>query len=261
MGVTAVADVGDRSYARAVTVISRRQGDPVLDALPTPTLLLDTDLTICAVNPAYARAVRRTAAELLGAAMFEAFPDNPDDADADGVANLSRSLEAVARRGRPHHMLVQRYDIVDSSDGSWVPKVWQPHNSPVLDGDTVVGLLHQVHDLTLTDDDVRRVLIGYRDVLRADSPADGGSRRLADEIDALAAMLAHHQELGEQVLHLRRALTTRATIEQAKGMIMADRRCSADDAFQVLARLSSDTNVKVADVALAFVYQAQTRGR
>jgi hypothetical protein len=244
-----------------VTVIERRQGDPVLDALPTPTLLLDTDLTICAVNPAYARAVRRAAAELLGMAMFEAFPDNPGDPEADGVANLSRSLESVARNRRPDHMLVQRYDIVDSADGSWVPKVWQPQNSPVLDGDTVVGLLHQVHDLTLTDDDVRRVLLGYRDVLRGDGAADPGSRRLADEMDALAAMLAQQRALGEQVLQLRRALTTRATIEQAKGMVMADRRCSADEAFRVLARLSSDTNVKVADVALAFVYQAQTRGR
>jgi hypothetical protein len=244
-----------------VTVIKPRQDDPVLDAVPTPTVLLDADLTICAVNPAYARAVRRTAEELLGRAMFEAFPDNPGDPDADGVANLSRSLESVARSRRPHHMLVQRYDIVDGADGSWVPKVWQPHNSPVLDGGTVVGLLHQVHDITLSGEDVQRVLTGYRDLVRGDPPADADSRRLADELEAVAAMLARHRELGEQVLQLRRAMTSRATIEQAKGMIMADRRCTADEAFEVLARLSSTTHVKVADVALAFVYQAQTRRR
>ena len=56
--------------------------------------------------------------------------------------------------------------------------------------------------------------------------------------------------------HLRFALTSRAVIEQAKGMIMAERHCDADEAFCALRKLSQDTNVPVRDVARAFVYQA-----
>jgi AmiR/NasT family two-component response regulator len=45
----------------------------------------------------------------------------------------------------------------------------------------------------------------------------------------------------------------RAVIEQAKGIIMGERRCSADEAFAVLTLLSQDTNRKVRDVATALV--------
>lgn len=41
--------------------LNRFQADPVFDAQPVPTLLLDTDLMIRAVNTAYTTAVRRPA--------------------------------------------------------------------------------------------------------------------------------------------------------------------------------------------------------
>jgi AmiR/NasT family two-component response regulator len=42
-------------------------------------------------------------------------------------------------------------------------------------------------------------------------------------------------------------------IEQAKGIIMGDRRCSADEAFAILTKLSQDTNRKLRDVAVVLV--------
>ena len=239
--------------------ISRRHGDPIFDAIPTPTLLLDADLVIRAVNKAYESTVGLSADEVLSVQVFEAFPDNPEDPDADGVANLSASLDKVLTRRRPHDMLVQRYDVVDRQTGQWVPRVWQPHNSPILDGDRAIGVVNQVQDLTPVGDDLHRVLTGYRDVVASTSSAVGRaqSRSLAEHLDAVAAMVQQHRELVEEVVHLRRALTSRATIDQAKGMIMAERRCTADEAFQVLRKLSSETNVRVADVALALVYQAE----
>ena len=53
--------------------------------------------------------------------------------------------------------------------------------------------------------------------------------------------------------HLRIALESRAVIEQAKGVLMAERRVTADDAFQLLVGLSQDTNRKLRDVASALV--------
>ncbi len=63
------------------------------------------------------------------------------------------------------------------------------------------------------------------------------------------------RELAE---NLQRAMESRSTIEQAKGIIMAERRCSADDAFQVLVTLSQQTNRKLRDVAAALVEEASS---
>jgi AmiR/NasT family two-component response regulator len=49
--------------------------------------------------------------------------------------------------------------------------------------------------------------------------------------------------------NLERALTSRAVIDQAKGVIMARLGVNADDAFARLVSLSSRLNVKVRDLA------------
>ena len=48
---------------------------------------------------------------ILGRGIFDVFPDNPDDIDADGVLNLRASLNAVKKFGKPNRMAVQKYDI------------------------------------------------------------------------------------------------------------------------------------------------------
>ncbi len=56
--------------------------------------------------------------------------------------------------------------------------------------------------------------------------------------------------------HMQAAMEHRAVIEQAKGIIMAERRCTPDEAFQILTKLSQDTNRKLRDVAAALVASA-----
>ena len=56
--------------------------------------------------------------------------------------------------------------------------------------------------------------------------------------------------------HMQAAMESRAVIEQAKGIIMGERRCSPDEAFQILSKLSQDTNRKLRDVATALVANA-----
>jgi GAF domain-containing protein len=53
--------------------------------------------------------------------------------------------------------------------------------------------------------------------------------------------------------NLRRALESRAVIEQAKGILMARDRCTAEEAFQMLRRISQHRNVKLREVAQAVV--------
>jgi GAF domain-containing protein len=58
--------------------------------------------------------------------------------------------------------------------------------------------------------------------------------------------------------HLERALESRGVIDQAKGIVIAERRCSPDEAFQVLVELSQRTNRKLRDVAEALVNTTAT---
>jgi GAF domain-containing protein len=53
--------------------------------------------------------------------------------------------------------------------------------------------------------------------------------------------------------HMAIAMRSRAVIEQAKGILMAERRCSADQAFAILTKWSQDTNRKLRDVAVLLV--------
>ena len=65
------------------------------------------------------------------------------------------------------------------------------------------------------------------------------------------------ERLRLEVSQLRSALTSRATIEQAKGIVMTERHCTPEEAFGVLVRLSQNSNVPLRDVARALVYQQQ----
>jgi GAF domain-containing protein len=76
---------------------------------------------------------------------------------------------------------------------------------------------------------------------------------------AVALANAHlYHSTANLAQHLQAAMESRAVIEQAKGIIMAERRCTPDEAFAVLTRVSQDANRKVRDVAAALV--ARTRG-
>jgi hypothetical protein len=58
-------------------------------------------------------------------------------------------------------------------------------------------------------------------------------------------------DLAVEAGQLREAMATRPMIDLAKGIVMAARRCSAEEAFAELRTVSSRTNVKVADLARA----------
>ncbi len=56
--------------------------------------------------------------------------------------------------------------------------------------------------------------------------------------------------------HMEMAMKSRAVIEQAKGIIMGERRCTPDEAFAILTKVSQDSNRKLRDVAVALVTRA-----
>jgi PAS domain S-box-containing protein len=119
-------------------------------ATPSPYLVLNPELAIVTVNEAYCRATGRTRDDLLGQYLFDAFPDNPSDPDADGVRNLSASLERVLATGEPDTMAVQKYDIpLVGQPGVFEERWWSPVNTPVRRPDgQVAWIIHRVEDVT-----------------------------------------------------------------------------------------------------------------
>jgi PAS domain S-box-containing protein len=123
----------------------------LFESAPGLYLVLTPDLRIVAVSNAYPRATMTKREEILGRSLFEVFPDNPDDPNADGVRKLKASLDRVLAYGQPDAMALQKYDIrrPESEGGEFEARYWSPVNSPILAGDGQVAyILHQVEDVT-----------------------------------------------------------------------------------------------------------------
>jgi len=150
------ADAGPHRGRAADAAAIRQEFLSDFDKSPHPYMLIDPGpgLRIIDINAAYAAATFTVRDQIAGKSLFEVFPDNPDDAMADGVSNLYASLSIVAQTGRPHAMAIQRYDVRDP-DGIFVERHWQPVNTPIHDrAGRLVLLLHHVEDVT--DQVVRR---------------------------------------------------------------------------------------------------------
>lgn len=121
----------------------------LFESSPGLYLVLLPDLTIYAVTDEYLKATMTKREEIVGKHLFEVFPDNPDDATADGEFNLLASLNLVLKNKEPHRMAIQKYDI-RKPDGTFEVRYWSPLNKPVLnDKNEVVYLIHSVEDVTL----------------------------------------------------------------------------------------------------------------
>jgi PAS domain S-box-containing protein len=125
----------------------------MFEATPNPYLLLAADaprFSIVGVNEAYLSATGTTREQLVGHGMFDAFPDNPDDPEANGVSDLRASLDRVLRDRAADAMGVQKYDIpIREKPGQFEVRYWSPVNTPVRDGrGRVSHIIHRVEDVT-----------------------------------------------------------------------------------------------------------------
>src|SRR2546421_9667041 len=69
---------------------------------------------------------------------------------------------------------------------------------------------------------------------------------------AVTAALRHYDEVTLSD-HLRIALSSRSVIDQAIGIVMAQRRCSPEEAFATLRTISQRRNIKLRDIAAELV--------
>lgn len=151
---------------------------------------------------------------------------------------------------------------------------------PCLDGGRT-GMVFRVRDMTKEarwpSYMPRAVAIGARSMvsipMTVEAKTIGALNLYSREVDAfdaaavsLAEIIAGHASLATQVsaalnhqrglaLQLQTAMASRATIEQAKGVIMATVGCGPDEAFERLLEQSSHENIKVRELADDLVRQ------
>jgi GAF domain-containing protein len=104
---------------------------------------------------------------------------------------------------------------------------------------------------------IREGLHGGLNLYAIEAGAFGDARGTAITFASYAAVAVHNMHLYESTRELADnldiAMRTRAVIEQAKGILMSQRRCDATEAFNLLAAASQRSNRKLRDIAQAIV--------
>jgi len=84
-----------------------------------------------------------TCGSICGTPLFEAFLDDPRRDEANGVANLYRSILETIQTGKLSQMAPQRYDVVDDQ-GNWSRRIWYPSNEAIFgEGGELLFILHR----------------------------------------------------------------------------------------------------------------------
>jgi hypothetical protein len=83
----------------------------------------------------------------------------------------------------------------------------------------------------------------------------------AEQLAAAILSMDAYRSAAGLARDMSEAMRSRAVIEQAKGILMADQQISADEAFQQLTKLSQHTNTKLRDVALRLITDRTEGGR
>ncbi|PWW22110.1 GAF domain-containing protein [Geodermatophilus normandii] len=79
------------------------------------------------------------------------------------------------------------------------------------------------------------------------------AREVAEVVAVAVANADAHALLGEHARNMELAMRSRAVIEQAKGVLMAQRHVDADAAFELLREASQRYNRKLRDIAAGIV--------
>jgi PAS domain S-box-containing protein len=120
--------------------------EALFDASPYPYLLMAApDLTIIGANRAYLRGTGRTAEDILGRCVFDAFPSNPSDPDSTNLQEVRTSIERAIATKLPDNTAFVRYAVpYESSEGTKFREIyWSTVHTPVLNAAGEVAFVAQ----------------------------------------------------------------------------------------------------------------------
>ncbi len=228
----------------------------LLQSLPDPCLILTPDLTVRAANDLFLEATGVSREDLLDHQLFdEVFPDPAPGHDTDGRTRLRASVAGVISTQRSDVARVHRYDVATGSGSKLQRRFWSITTSPMKSADG------SVEHLSMTVKDVT----GARGLLAATfgglaATLDGAAPFTDERLETFIRYLADVDDDGRgtaeiigQAEELAAVVHARTVIEQAKGVLMAKARVTADEAYLMLRHESQHTNVKLREVAARHV--------
>jgi len=142
-----------------------------LAALEDMWLLLDPGpgLIIVDATECFAGAATTTRDSICGRPLLEAFPDDPRRDEANGVANLYRSILETIQTGKLSQMAPQRYDVVDDQ-GNWTRRIWYPSNEAIFGEDgELLFILHRTRVAAPDEECVAEAVNSNGGIARASS--------------------------------------------------------------------------------------------
>jgi Stage II sporulation protein E (SpoIIE)/PAS fold len=178
--------------------------DRVLDAILSPLAIVDRDLTLVAANTAYCAAGGRTKLELIGASLFEVFPDNPLDDDDTGAFDLRQALLRVFADGCAQSMPLQRYDVQATPNGPFQQRFWSITTSPIRhrrDGAVDYAVVHAEEITSFVDERLR-------------AQAADQQPRTAGRTEAFDAVFAAALRHSEALKSFAEALVESSTVDE-----------------------------------------------
>ena len=120
----------------------------IFNVMPGMCLILDAAFNILAQNDDHAKATLSIAKNVVGRNLFDAFPDNPYDSNASGVASVRQSLLKVLKTRQGDAMPIIRYDVQPEL-GGFKERYWAITNTPILGEDGFVHwIINRAEDAT-----------------------------------------------------------------------------------------------------------------
>ena len=111
----------------------------ILQAAPSPFVLLDSELRVVWANDAYLQVTDRQLERLIGKDLFEEFPSDPE---SESGRMLRASFARVFRDGTTDHLPVIPYPIA-SAEGKTEDRYWSATHTPILNDAGEVAYLLQ----------------------------------------------------------------------------------------------------------------------
>ena len=201
---------------------------------PSTLLILTPEFEIIHASNRYLEATMADKRSIVGKNIFEAFPDNPDDPQANGVRNLKASLKEVLRTGELQKMPTQKYDV-PHPDGTFQEKFWKVVNAPVIGEDQQIE--HIIHSVTDVTDQVKTEA--------ALELAVGAAKLGTWEIDLTGNSFIHRNLRHDKIYGYERPQPTWSH-EMARQKILTEDVAIYDKAFSEAARTGNiDFEVRI----------------
>lgn len=110
------------------------------------------------------------------------------------------------------------------------------------------------------DDDADRMRTAIRAGVSAYVVGDLASDRVKHIVDVAVVRFEQHQTLRRELEQAKNSLADRKLIDRAKGILMRQRGCGEEQAYQALRKMAMDRNRRLAEIAQSVIDAANLLG-